>query len=264
MAPGVSAAIRELVAQKRLNATSVMTVSPNLDQAAADALAALNNPDRRVAIGLHVTLTAPYWPVTGLYPHLRGGIFAPLTATLAQALLRRFDADAVATEVEAQFAAFERLFGRPPDFVDGHQHVHVFPQIREAFLSVAKRRAPDAWVRQCGRAQAASRPLGDPKAMLLDAFSATFRRRAQALGVPTNPAFAGTYVFDRTADYAKLFPSFLHGLPAGGLVMCHPGHVDAELERLDPVTHLREREYAYLAGSEFPRVLATAGMTLSE
>ena len=40
--------------------------------------------------------------------------------------------------------------------------------------------------------------------------------------------------------------------------MCHPGFVDAELERLDPLTKQREREYAYLAGDDFPAVLRGA------
>ena len=38
--------------------------------------------------------------------------------------------------------------------------------------------------------------------------------------------------------------------------MCHPGFVDAELERLDPLTTQREREYAYLAGDAFPACCA--------
>ena len=33
--------------------------------------------------------------------------------------------------------------------------------------------------------------------------------------------------------------------------MCHPGFVDAELQRLDPLTTLREQEYAYFAGDDF-------------
>ena len=45
--------------------------------------------------------------------------------------------------------------------------------------------------------------------------------------------------------------------------MCHPGIVDAELERLDPLTTLREREYAYLRGDAFPGVLAERGVTLA-
>ena len=52
-----------------------------------------------------------------------------------------------------QFAAFGELFGRAPDFVDGHQHVQLFPQVRDAFLAAVKEAAPNAWVRQCGRDQ---------------------------------------------------------------------------------------------------------------
>jgi len=50
--------------------------------------------------------------------------------------------------------------------------------------------------------------------------------------------------------------SFLEGLPDGGLVMCHPGFVDDVLVSLDPLTDQREREYAYLAGDDFPTLLA--------
>jgi predicted glycoside hydrolase/deacetylase ChbG (UPF0249 family) len=45
--------------------------------------------------------------------------------------------------------------------------------------------------------------------------------------------------------------------------MCHPGFVDAELQRLDPLTTLREREYAFFAGDTFPAVLATHGVALA-
>ena len=38
--------------------------------------------------------------------------------------------------------------------------------------------------------------------------------------------------------------------------MCHPGVVDAELRRLDPLTTLREKEYAYFSGETFPKLLA--------
>jgi hypothetical protein len=45
--------------------------------------------------------------------------------------------------------------------------------------------------------------------------------------------------------------------------MCHPGFVDAELERLDPLTTQREREYAYLAGDDLPGVLRAHGVALA-
>jgi predicted glycoside hydrolase/deacetylase ChbG (UPF0249 family) len=98
---------------------------------------------------------------------------------------------------------------------------------------------------------------------MLDAFSRAMRARAAALSVPTNPAFAGTYSFRPSADFARLFPRFLDGLPDGALLMCHPGHVDQELIRLDPLTDLREREYAYFADDAFPAVLGAGGFALA-
>jgi len=44
--------------------------------------------------------------------------------------------------------------------------------------------------------------------------------------------------------------------------MCHPGKVDAELARLDPLTDLREREYAFFLDDGFPRLLAARGYAL--
>jgi len=39
--------------------------------------------------------------------------------------------------------------------------------------------------------------------------------------------------------------------------------VDAELQRLDPLTTLREREYAFFAGDTFPAVLARHRVALA-
>ncbi len=62
--------------------------------------------------------------------------------------------------------------------------------------------------------------------------------------------------------FAKIFPRFLKGLPDGGLIMCHPGFVDAELKRLDPLTHLREREYEFFMSDEFPELLKAQHVAL--
>jgi predicted glycoside hydrolase/deacetylase ChbG (UPF0249 family) len=124
--------------------------------------------------------------------------------------------------------------------------------------------APNAWVRQCGSSQPIARRLTDPKGLLIDWLSREFRARAAQHKIPTNPAFAGTYTYRDDADFPRLFPRFLEGLPAGGLVMCHPGHVDAELERLDPLTTLREKEYSYFCGDRFPEDLAAQRFSLNE
>jgi predicted glycoside hydrolase/deacetylase ChbG (UPF0249 family) len=259
----VNTAIRDLVVRGRLNATSVLVVAPSFYRSDAVSLNALNSMKRRVAIGLHLALTAPFRPASKGFTPVRDGAFLPLAATFRHAALRRFRRDALVSEIRGQLQTFIDTFGRAPDFVDGHQHVHLLPQVGEALLQVVKEMAPDAWVRQCARAIPLAARFADRKGLLLDIFSYRFRRRAAALGVRTNPAFAGTYEFGDEADFAALFPRFLEGLPDGSVVMCHPGFVDAELRRLDPLTTLREKEYAFLTSDAFPALLNARGLVLA-
>jgi len=164
--------------------------------------------------------------------------------------------------VKAQLAAFADAFGRTPDFVDGHQHVQLYPQVRDGFVDAVIETAPNAWVRQGGRNLPLVRQLGRPKALVLDLLSAQFRRRALRADIAFNPAFAGAYDFSRQPDFGALMGEFLDGLPEGGLVMCHPGFVDDILVSLDPLTTQREHEHAFLGGEDFPRLLAANKVTL--
>jgi chitin disaccharide deacetylase len=263
ISPAVNAAIRDLLARGRLNATSVLVLAPSLDRAQAVALAAVHSTARRAAIGLHVALTAPFRPASRGFVPTRNGAFLPLAATLRHALLRRFRPDLLQAEVAGQMRAFFDAFGRAPDFVDGHQHVHLLPQVSDAVLAAIKRMAPGAWIRQCGRTVPLRQRWGDPKGLLLDILSARLRVCSAACGIRTNPGFAGTYNFTRAVEFEALFGSFLQNLPDGGLVMCHPGFVDEELQRLDELTTAREQEYAFFAGERFPALLAAHGIALA-
>jgi chitin disaccharide deacetylase len=258
----VNAAIRELILRGRINATSVMTAAPHFDPAEAAALDELNSGIKRAAIGLHVTLTAPFKPLSEGFAPLSHGHFLPLNKMMRAAITRRLNSARLVIEVATQVEAFVMAFGRPPDFIDGHQHVHLFPQLRDAVLKVAAEAAPDAWVRQCGRPRSAGR-RNNRKELVLDVLSLGFRRKARQLGMATNPAFAGAYDFDDEPDFATVFPRFLAGLPDGGLIMCHPGFVDAELKRLDSLTGQREWEFAFFNSEGFPRLLADHGVALA-
>jgi predicted glycoside hydrolase/deacetylase ChbG (UPF0249 family) len=263
ISPGVNRAIRDLIGRGRLNATSVMMVGPAIGRDEASALQTLAANSPRCAIGLHATLTAPFRPLTMHFQPLNGGMFLSLPKLLRSSLLRRLDPEIIHAELKVQLAAFHESFGRAPEFVDGHQHVQLFPQIRDAFLAAVKEAAPDAWVRQGGRRQPLSQRLDSLKALLLDVLSAQFRRRAARAGIVFNPGFAGAYDFSRQPDFGALMRQFLDGLPEDGVVMCHPGVADDILISLDPLTGQREREYAFLAGEQFPPLLAANKVTLS-
>ncbi|PDT92044.1 hypothetical protein CO669_01875 [Bradyrhizobium sp. Y36] len=262
ISPGVNRAIRDLIERGRLNATSVMMVGPAIARGDVEALEASAKQSPRCAIGLHVTLSAPFRPLTMHFRPLDGDMFMPFPKLLRAGLMRRLDREFFRNEVKAQLAAFMDAFGRAPDFVDGHQHVQLYPQVRDGFVDAIVEAAPNAWVRQGGRDLPLRRRLASPKALVLDSLSAQFRRRAGRAGLSFNPAFAGAYDFTRAGDYGVLMRHFLESLPDGGLVMCHPGFVDDVLAGLDPMTDVREREHAYLSGEAFAHLLADSRVTL--
>lgn len=262
LSPGVNRAIRDLIERGRLNATSVMVVGPSIGRDEVSALQAAAANSSRCAIGLHATLTAPFRPLTMHFQPIDGGMFLAFPKLLRAGLFRRLDPEIIHAELIVQLATFSELFGRAPDFVDGHQHAQLFPQVRDAFLTAVKEAAPNAWVRQGGRNQPLAQRLGSPKALVLDILSAQFRDRAARAGLAFNPGFAGAYDFSKAPDFGELMRQFLDGLPDHGLIMCHPGFVDETLAALDPLTTQREHEYAYLAGEQFPLLLAANKVTL--
>src|SRR5689334_21732159 len=118
ISPGVNRAIRELIERGRLNATSTMMVGPAIgrDEVARLMEAAANNAG--TAIGLHVTLTAPFRPLTMHFRPLRDELFLPFAKLLRAGQFGRLDPEIVRAEIAAQLNAFRDLFGRAPDFVD--------------------------------------------------------------------------------------------------------------------------------------------------
>jgi predicted glycoside hydrolase/deacetylase ChbG (UPF0249 family) len=261
LAPGVSKAIRTLIARGRINATSVMVIFPGL-ATEATALAMTETP-LRLELGLHVTLTGPYRPLVATPLRTADGDFPPPANLLEPFARWRIDRGAVEAEIAAQIRLFVETFKRPPDYVDGHHHVQLMPGIRDPLLATVARDAPGAWVRQCGPADWRKLRIGDAKTAMLAALSAGFRRAARRAGVRFNPAFAGAYDYGTAGDFAQLFARFLDGLPDGGVIMCHPGFADDALMARDRLTQPREAEYAFLSGDQYPQLLARAGVTLA-
>ena len=87
ISPAVNVAIRDLVVRGRINATSVMVVAPNFYRSEAISLNVLNASETRVAIGLHVTLTAPYQPLSRKFQPVYDGTFLSKRATARHSFL---------------------------------------------------------------------------------------------------------------------------------------------------------------------------------
>ena len=92
IAPGVNRGIRRLILNGRLNATSVMMAAPHIDADEVDALTMLNSGRTRAALGLHVTLTGQFRPLSAGFAPLRNGVFLSNAQLAARAMARRLQA----------------------------------------------------------------------------------------------------------------------------------------------------------------------------
>src|SRR4029079_6567045 len=115
MSPGVNRAILTLVKMRRVNATSVMAVAPAFDHEYANALQRAAN-DNSCQIGLHVTLTAPFRPLTTQFDPVDNDRFPTLSRLLSASLSRWLDRDLLRVEIIAQLEAFEAMFGCAPNY----------------------------------------------------------------------------------------------------------------------------------------------------
>lgn len=256
---GVSRGILELAHLGRLSAASVMAHRPWWRRLAPE----LKAVEDRVAVGLHLTLTlgAPLGPMPCLAPV---GNFPNNADVVRRSLTGRLPMHEVAEEVARQLDAFEAAFGRAPDFVDGHQHVHALPGVRRALLDVAKRRGASFWLRDPTDRLGAvlARRVAAPKALMVGALASGFRQAARGAALDTNDGFSGFSSFDETLGAAAPIEAAFSHLGPRPVVMCHPGVVDNELKGLDPVTETRAQEKAYLASDRFADFLERRGIEL--
>jgi predicted glycoside hydrolase/deacetylase ChbG (UPF0249 family) len=226
----------------------------------------LERQGTRCDLGLHLTLTDH--PPLGAMPKLAAsGTLPPLARLLAGAiagrLQRRDFAAEIAGELARQLDAFAQVRGRLPDFIDGHQHIHLLPGVWEAVIDMTSRCPADKrpWLRVCWEppARILMRRIAVGKAMLLSALSLPLRAAAARRGFATNNSFRGVHDFTAGADYRRMFRKFLKGPARRPLIMCHPGLIDDRLRAIDNVVEPRQDEFAYFSSPAFAADLAESG-----
>lgn len=261
IAPGVSQGIRELLRAGRLSGTSCLVLSPHWK----DEAPALRGLEAWADIGLHLTFTdfAPLGAMPALAP---GGKLPGLGELILSAYLGRLRREEIGDEIDRQLDAFEQAMGRPPDYIDGHQHVQQLPVVRDLLVERLKHRLPpDTALRVCHEPFAAIRRRGVAvlRAAVIAAIGRGLRDLADAESIPSNRHFTGVRDFTERDPYRTLFRRYVSGAPSGLAIMCHPGYPDDALRQVDPVVDTRSGELAYFAGAEFAEDMAAAGVTLS-
>ncbi len=223
------------------------------------ALARRLAPD--LGVGLHLSFTlgrAVTGPIRGLTD--AEGTFLPLATVLRRTLFSRLDRDRIAAEIEAQIQRAEEA-GIELTHLNGHHHVHVYPQIGEALRDVLARR-PVPYLRV---------PLPPPwwkkpfRMNLLTFLSRRFCGKRWSLpAVRVGLPLIGLGVFG-AEDYHRKFLGAASRLEDGAYEwMVHPRMPDpvfARMDHLDPkIEELGRYELETLCDPKIQEELAALGI----
>jgi predicted glycoside hydrolase/deacetylase ChbG (UPF0249 family) len=250
---GINCAALDLADRQRVSAISCL-VDGSAWHSGARALLA-NAPQAEV--GLHLNFTEDFG---------QGTCYA-LTALIRRSYGRLLDRAQIRAAIQRQFDLFEQAMGRLPDFVDGHQHVHQLPVIRNLLVSVMNRRygsirpwlrstlPPDKY-RKSGLPYAAV-----AKSWLIGRLGANpLRALASRHGYLQNNGLVGVYGFDLSeTDYLLRMEKWLDCARDGDLLMCHPSLPCAGA---DPLGAARNQEYRALSSAAFSALLESAGLEI--
>ena len=247
MDEGVDMAILALAERGSVTAASAMVLSPSWRDAGRRLL------DVKADRGLHLDLTS----------HFALGGPKALPRLMGDAFAGRLDRSAIRHTIGRQLDLFEAVTKTPPDFVDGHQHVHQLPVVREVMLSALKAQYGAAASRIGIRLCVARRWRG-VKAAVVNATGATALARLIAgRGNLTNTDFAGVYSFSPSADFHSLWRGWLSGLVGERpLIMCHVAVREPARAPLDPIRRARIGEWQWLGSQGFRDLCSECGIVL--
>ena len=238
----VNSAVTDLAANGCISATGLLVWR----QASEEAAVSLRSPDcRRLQVGLHLDLGS----LTG--PEGTDGRLASLIAACYSGRLRPQVAKAL---VSAQLQRFEDLMDRAPAFIDGHQHVHQLPVVRQVLVQeIMRRYGPrPPWLRITAPPVERRIPRGKQ-----DVIFALGGRALRALAarhkLPMSRRLLGVYDFTGTADdYSRRLQGWMAHDRPGDVLMCHPAVGPTEG---DPHSDARRIEYAVLSATVAGRAL---------
>lgn len=248
--PGVTEAALTLCRAGRVSALACMSEAPSWRDAAAWLVPTQHG---QVDFGLHLTFTEPW---SG------SRIKRPLRALVAAAYARVLDRDTVRNDIRRQLDAFEDAVGAMPDFVDGHQHVHQLPVIRNVLVEELSARyaGQKPWIRHTGAPRRARwwapASRDELKERVIAALGAgPLRSLAHDGGFKQNSHLLGVYGFNGSAgDYFAHWGRWCAQAADGDLLMCHPAAHDSDAD--DPIASARAVEYRVMCDQRIDSMLA--------
>ena len=223
----VNEAVLGLAEMQRIHATSFMS-SGHISDAEVRAL-----KDFKIDIGLHLDFT-------GLVKE------GNLKSILLRSYMHGWRVKNLRDLICQQLDLFEDQIQSQPVFIDGHQHVHQFPQIRSVLLEqIQHRYGSEVGIRNTHPIQQ------DLKARII--FALGGKKLEEDLLKQNwlhNKGFGGIYNFDKkNINLNSLWQNWLHIATDQTIIMCHPA-IPSNLWT-DEIKAMREKEWLWLTSIDF-------------
>ena len=238
--------ILQLATLERLNSISCLVNMPMWYERSSELLKLPSS----CQIGLHLNFTLGQALSAGWRKKV-GDEFRGLPYLIRQSYFRRLTYKILMSEIESQLNVFIDTLGRYPDFIDGHQHVHQLPMVRQALLQIYQQEKLACYLRHTYNGVrdlfVRVNPTKVQAISLLGgrAFSSLLNKNS----IQTHTSFAGVYAFTKSHNSRKYFNYFLDKSQSLGLIMCHPGL--RSNDHSDPLYKSREHEFNYFMSDDF-------------
>ena len=227
-----SRGLLDLIRRERLSAVSCMTNYPDWKTSGI----ALKEHTQKIQLGIHFNFGN-----------------TPMPLTLLRAYLRSLSTQKISDEITRQITLFFDVMGKLPDFIDGHEHIHQFPVIRDALITVYEK----IFLQKTTYIRSTCNQQPEFKARIIQTLGGNALRKLLNLHkIPHNTSFAGIYNFNQAKNYRTYFLKFLDTVEDGGILMCHPGFSE------NP-ENSRQLEYQYFASATFLEDLQTKNFSLT-
>ena len=239
--PAIAQGCLRLFELKRINQISVLSQAPYVAQ---DAQSITLARSQGLQVGLHFNLTLPF---------AHSSFSMQLNQLIVMSQLRLLPVEKIRQSFDSQIKTFEDIFQFKPDFIDGHQHVHQFPQIREALIHQVLHHYSGVlpWIRSTVLPSKTNQLPQAFKCNLLNVLGgSTFLHLLKQNNISCNNGFLGVYGFNvpDSNSYGDLMRQWLSISQEGTLLMCHPAIQKVDN---DAIGNQRPIEFSYLESNQF-------------
>jgi len=232
--------IIELAKKKKVNAISVLVH----DELSGKRVNEVRKMRDYLSVGLHLNLTM-------VLPKIQP--IGSIKTLIIKSLLGSLNTREIKKEILSQIREFEKVFGTLPDFIDGHEHVHILPSILEILskIVVEEKFSEKFWIRSPVTETMADlyRELSNAglKVLIITALGSRAKNKLNRLGILTNKNFAGFFSLKSPSRNFK--QKYLHLLTLKKpdmVIMVHPGTSESPTQNKNHSNEIRAIEATML------------------